>query len=138
MGGSPALRGPALREGVSASGYSVRGLMEGACVIGSASTAFFAAFFGEPARMMVSSSGGGAASTETESKFGSVGGSGSTVWGSEWLPSSAQKASNTSWHLPQRTWPWAALSCAELTRNFVLQFVQTVNIFNPTYGCRIF
>src|SRR5579859_6921831 len=100
--------------------------MEGGCVMGSASTSFLDDFFGEPARMMVSSSGTGSAVDETESRFGSVGGSGSTVCGSELLPSSAQKASKTSWHLPHCTWPWAALSCAELTRNLVLQFGQAV------------
>src|SRR5215472_9637191 len=104
--------------------------MEGGCVMGSASTScfFFDDFLGEPARMMVSSSGGGAAVAETGSKFGRVGGSG---WVSELLPSRAQKASNTSWHLPHCTWPWAALSCAALTRNLVLQFGQAVYIFSP-------
>src|SRR5579862_7431532 len=82
------------------------------------------------ARMMVSSSGGGAAVDETESRLGRVAGSSwnGTDCGSELLPSRAQKASNTSWHLPQRTLPSAALSCAELTRNLVLQLVQTVNM----------
>src|SRR5579859_1915958 len=103
MGGSSDLRGPAVSMGAS--------------IGGSAS-----------AVMDASSSGAGAAAVETESRFGVVGGSTWTSSTRGALPCRAQKASNTSWHLPQRTWPWAALSCAEVTRNLVLQLVQTVNI----------